>query len=176
MQAHLEFAGPESEFFTHFKMARLANPSPSHRDDEQDDVQRTAATTRLRRTRVANQPSEPHSPASSFSSDKENQQAALDSSRQEKAKSRAMPPPNLPIPNSVEPSSSRASKRRRLSERDVPNASQVAHERELRESGNFQFYDPDQAMDERRAVRKGLRDLTNELTGEKCCKEFKDSS
>lgn len=57
-------------------------------------------------------------------------------------------------------------KRRKLSERDAPNASQIAHERELKELGNSQFYDPDQDMDERRAVRKGIRDLSKELAGE----------
>ena len=81
-----------------------------------------------------------------------------------------MPPPNLPLSTSAEPASSRANKRRRLSERDAPNASQVAHERELRELGNVEFYDPDQDMDERRAVRKGIRDLSHALTGKKDCR------
>ena len=74
------------------------------------------------------------------------------------------PPKNL-ASTLVEPLSPRGNKRRRLSERSAPNASQMAHERELRELGNTQFYDPEQDMDERRAVRKGIRDLSKELTG-----------
>ena len=54
----------------------------------------------------------------------------------------------------------------RLGERDAaPLASQLAHERELDEAADVQFYDPDQDMEERRAVRKGLRDLTRDLNG-----------
>ena len=151
-------------------MARLANRSPPPRESEEDNIPRNTAATRPRRTRTANQASPPHSPARSFSSDKENQEAASDSSRLANAKSRAMPPPNLPLSTSAEPASSRANKRRRLSERDAPNASQVAHERELRELGNVEFYDPDQDMDERRAVRKGIRDLSHALTGKKDCR------
>lgn len=164
-----QFASIWQNIITKFDMACLANLSPPPRESQEGNTQRSAAATRPRRTRVANQPSQPHSPARSFSSDKENQEAASDSSRLASAKSRAMPPPNLPTPTSAEPSSSRPSKRRRLSERDVPNASQVAHERELRQLGNIEFYDPDQDMDERRAVRKGIRDLSHELTGKKDC-------
>ena len=59
----------------------------------------------------------------------------------------------------------RSSKKRKLGERNVRNACHTAHERELAEMGDRRFYDPDQSMDERRAVRKDFRDLSRELTG-----------
>lgn len=44
-------------------------------------------------------------------------------------------------------------------------SSQAVHQRELEEAADTQYYDPDQAPEERRAVRKALRDLTNDLNG-----------
>lgn len=144
-------------------MARLANIS---RPDEEDgDVHPSSAMARPRRTRGTNLDSLSPSPAASFSSDKENRESASESSHQANAKSKAMAPPKIPTSASVDPLSPRANKRRRLGERGAPNASQMAHERELRELGNTQFYDPEQNMDERRAVRKEIRDLSKELTG-----------
>ena len=43
--------------------------------------------------------------------------------------------------------------------------SQARHRRELEERVDKEFYDPDQDEDERRAVRKGMRDLNKELNG-----------
>lgn len=43
--------------------------------------------------------------------------------------------------------------------------SQAIHQRELDEAADTQYYDPDQAPEERRAVRKALRDLTRDLNG-----------
>lgn len=143
-------------------MARLVNmPLP---DDEDEDIH-TNSTRRPRRTHGANPGSLSPSPAASFSSDKENRESAPESSHQANGKSKAMGPPKIPTPTSAEPLSARGNKRRRLGERGAPNASQMAHERELRELGNVQFYDPEQDMDERRAVRKEIRDLSKELTG-----------
>ncbi|MCJ1268726.1 nuclear protein [Lobaria immixta] len=144
-------------------MVRRTNRSLSD-EEEDEDVQMSSAMLRPRRTRGANLGSLSPSPAESFSSDKENRQSAKESSHQANGKSKAMAPPKMPRSASMEPLSPRANKRRRLSERGAPNASQMAHERELRELGNIQFYDPDQDMDERRAVRKGIRDLSKELT------------
>ena len=77
-----------------------------------------------------------------------------------------MPPPSkLPTPNSAEPEITRASKRRRLSERDAPNASDSALAAEGDVTGNCSLYDPDQNVDERRAIRKDYRDLSRELAG-----------
>lgn len=77
-----------------------------------------------------------------------------------------MPPPSkLPTPASEEPTSERSSKRRRLGERDPPNATQTAHQKRLDEAGDRAVYDPDQSIEERRAIRKEYRDLSRELTG-----------
>jgi non-structural maintenance of chromosomes element 4 len=43
--------------------------------------------------------------------------------------------------------------------------SQARHRRELEERVDKDFYDPDQDERERRAVRKGMRDLNKELNG-----------
>lgn len=142
-------------------MARRANlPPPSENGEENEERMITP-----KHGRFSILESFSPSPTASFSSDKENRETTVESSRQNNTKSKAMPPPKLPTPHSAEPSSPRASKRRRLVERDVPNATQIAHERELEKLGNTQFYDPDQSMEERRAVRKGIRDLSRELNG-----------
>lgn len=75
------------------------------------------------------------------------------------------PPSKLPTTGSEEPTSGRASKRRRLGERDAPNETQAAHQKRLDEAGDRSVYDPDQTIEERRAIRKEYRDLSRELTG-----------
>lgn len=133
---------------------------------EEDEKEMQA--TRSRPTRVSTMGSPSPSVAASFSSDKENHTAATDSARQINRRTSAMSPQKLPTPTSAEPPSSpRSGKRRRLGEREAPNPSQRAHERELQESGNARYYDPDQSMEERRAVRKDIRDLSKELNGER---------
>ncbi|KAL8835744.1 MAG: hypothetical protein Q9176_006753 [Flavoplaca citrina] len=136
-------------------MARRANMHISDEEDSGSEVPRTSARQNSRR--VDNQPLSP-SPAASFSSDKENRQASTT------AKSKRMPPPKLPTPALAESGTPRSAKRRKLGERRLPNESQVAHEGELEKLGHAQFYDPNQSMAERRAVRKGIRDLSKELT------------
>lgn len=76
-----------------------------------------------------------------------------------------MAPPELPTPTSADSDSSRANKRRRLGERVAPNATQLAHQRQLNVVVDTRYYDPDQSIEERRVIRKGLRDLTKELNG-----------
>ena len=133
-------------------MARAANISPAAGNDDED--------IRPVRQRVSQAPgSLSPSPAASFSSDKENREAAV---RKGNGKSKAMPPPKLPTPALGDSEAPRTNRKRKLAERDAP----TAHERELDEVGDTQYYDPDQSMDERRAIRKGFRDLSRELTGE----------
>ena len=143
-------------------MARRANVSIGR--DEDSRPQENAESTRQTHERV-NMDSLSPSPAASFSSDKENRQAQADRTRPNNGKAKSMAPPSLPTPSSANFDSPRSSKKRKLEERNAPNASQSAHERELAEVGDRRFYDPDQSMDERRAVRKDFRDLSRELTG-----------
>ena len=146
-------------------MARLAR-RPSPEEDDQANSSARSAVTRQRSGRPSVNPgSLSPSPSASFSSDKENRSSSGNSGLQTNGKSRAMPPPKLPTPSSAEPGTPHANKRRRLTERDAPNASQMAYQRELREINDTTYYDPDQPMEERRAVRKGIRDLARGLTG-----------
>ncbi|KAL8706171.1 MAG: hypothetical protein Q9201_000749 [Fulgogasparrea decipioides] len=140
-------------------MARRANIPLS--DEEDFDA---GTSTRQDSGRVNGVGSLSPSPAASFSSDKENRATATRNSRSTNPRSRSMAPPKLPTPTSAEDETPRSSKRRRLGERGIPNASQVAHDKELNKLGHTQYYDPNQSMAERRAVRKGIRDLSKELT------------
>ena len=143
-------------------MARRANVSTGR--DEDRRPQENADLTRQTHERV-NMDSLSPSPAASFSSDKENRQGQADRTRPNNGKAKSMAPPSIPTPSSANLDSPRSSKKRKLGERNAPNASQSAHERQLAEVGDRRFYDPDQSMDERRAVRKDFRDLSRELTG-----------
>ena len=59
-----------------------------------------------------------------------------------------------------------ANKRRRLGERDAPNtSSQATQQRQLEANADTLFYDPDQPMEQRREVRRQLRDLGRQLVG-----------
>ncbi|OAL73420.1 nuclear protein Qri2/Nse4 [Trichophyton violaceum] len=99
---------------------------------------------------ASDQDSEP-SPPTSFSSDKENRSArAL---QVKKRRSGCLTAP---------PMSSASNKKRRVSEQ-LPEQSQSTHQRRLRQVVDTDFYDPDQDPEERRAVRKGLRDLASNL-------------
>jgi non-structural maintenance of chromosomes element 4 len=58
-----------------------------------------------------------------------------------------------------------SSRKRKL--QDAPSQfTQARHRRELDERVDKDFYDPDQDDEERRAVRKGMRELNKELNGE----------
>ncbi|KAL8652046.1 MAG: hypothetical protein Q9210_002916 [Variospora velana] len=143
-------------------MARRTSLAVS--EDDEYDGHDPAVSSRLDSSRVNGIASLSPSPAASFSSDKENHSSATGLSRSTNGKPKTMQPPKLPTPASAEDVTPRAAKRRKLGERGVPNASQVAHEKELDNLGHSKFYDPNQSMEERRAVRKGIRDLSKELT------------
>lgn len=101
---------------------------------------------------ASDQDSEP-SPPTSFSSDKENRSAGALQVKKRRSGGLTAPP-----------MSSASNKRRRVSEQ-VPEQSQSTHQRRLRQVVDTDFYDPDQDPEERRAVRKGLRDLASNLNG-----------
>lgn len=148
-------------------MARLTRRLSPEADDQEDIQSSPSTSTRQRPSRPSINPGPlSPSPAASFSSDKENREASASTGRQTNGKSRAMPPPNMPTPTSVDPGTTHTNKRRRLGERDAPNnASQVAFRRGLDEVDDTKYYDPDQPIEERRIVRKGIRDLFRELAG-----------
>ena len=108
---------------------------------------------RLRQT-----PDLAHSPASSQSSDKENTRSR-DESRGQKRRS-----DGTTMSESSRPASAAGpSKRRHLEERSRRLSSQAAHQRELNQRVDKQFYDPDQDEEERRQNKKEMRDLTKAL-------------
>lgn len=78
-----------------------------------------------------------------------------------------MTQPDLQTPKCNPMVTPRASKRRRLGEEQAAGAvpSQVAHERELEQICDTKYYDPDQKIEERRVVRKGIRDLARNMNG-----------
>ena len=150
-------------------MARRARISTPVEEDEQlEEEYPEADRTQRDQRHVTNVASLSPSPAASFSSDKENRADGNSSARKNNGKSKAMPPPKLPTPSSTEPATPRASKRRKLSERGIPNASQMAHQKQLEALGDREYYDPDQSMEERRGIRKEIRDLSRELNGTLC--------
>lgn len=68
--------------------------------------------------------------------------------------------------SSQTPSTQGGNKKRRLTQRGLSDqSSQAVHRRRLQNINDTDFYDPDQNEEERRRVRKGLRDLTRELNG-----------
>ena len=69
----------------------------------------------------------------------------------------------MPVP--LEGSNSATLSRKRKSQDAHSQPSQARHRRELEERVDKDFYDPDQDEEERRAVRKGMRDLNKELNG-----------
>jgi hypothetical protein len=95
-----------------------------------------------------NSTSKSPSPTFSISSEKENRSANNRPSRLLKSKGGA----GMAI-------TARPGKRRRMESLDASNADQ------LDEVVDTHFYDPDQDMNERRALRKGLRDLNRNLNG-----------
>ena len=76
-----------------------------------------------------------------------------------------MGPPETPASNQAAP---RVSRKRKLGEQaPTPNVTQSFHRQRLDEAGNRDYYDPDQDIEQRRAVRRDYRDLSRELTGAK---------
>ncbi len=153
-------------------MARRANLSTGRNEDEQTQEQNESTRQRHERVNLSSL-----SPSPAASSDKENRQTkADDKTRQNTDRAKNMPPPQIPSSSSANYDPPRSSKKRKLGERNVPNASQTVHERELADVGDRRFYDPDQSMDERRAVRKDFRDLSRELTGTRLMTSAKERS
>ncbi|KAI9854067.1 MAG: nuclear protein [Vezdaea acicularis] len=137
-------------------MARSNHDAPSdvHESSEDDLYHDSPPPQRANRplTRNTISGSLSPSPAVSISSDKENRAARAQPNRESKGKGKmsSMAPPPEP-----------SSKRRKLG---PPSSSQAAHRLALIEAADSEFYDPDQDAEERRRVRKGLRDLTRDLT------------
>lgn len=163
-------------------MARLAQRSPPSDDDESNerypDSNLPVAPSHRAHRRVRHPASLSPPPELSYSSDKENHGGRTHGGAHQKdPKSRpttmtttTASTPGLRTPSSNSSTTPRAGRKRRFGDDDgdgetVPLASHLAHERELDEAVDTQYYDPDQSMEERRAVRKGLRDLARDLNG-----------
>lgn len=100
------------------------------------------------------------SQSSSSLSDKENG-GSPGASRTEKRKQSSRSGPSA---NALSEMGDASNKRRRTSGRDGDDV-HAAHKKKLREVHDTEFYDPDQDPEERRAVRRGLRDLATKLNG-----------
>lgn len=140
-------------------MARSTKISESPAPFDENIYEASPEPDRRRTTRSSNVvPSMSPSPAASVSSDKENR-----SSRPlDKDMSRAlMNPSRVPTPTSGQ------SKRKRASEREVSlerNRRRRTVEVDDGSDCDLDDYDPDQDVEERRHLRKGLRDLSRTLT------------
>jgi hypothetical protein len=132
-------------------MARLA-PVSLHSDGEENYPESPQLQV---------QPASPSGPGSSDKENRNNSQNHLSSSAKRKKPVLGMGSGTQPTPRSVS-----GTKRRRLAERGaLDHGSQAVHRRRLQQVNDTDYYDPDQDEDERRRVRKGLRDLTRELNG-----------
>ena len=155
-------------------MARLAQrSSEAEHDDELRPLQQSSAARRQgRRQAQATTGALSPSPDVSFSSDKENRTAARAGQHQEQSKDKtAAARSGLPTPPANPTNvvmSSRSNKRRRLGEHDTEQQStQIDRSQcpksELRDPQKY--YDPDQPLEERRVLRKNLRELSRQLIG-----------
>ncbi|KAJ5947402.1 hypothetical protein N7466_000417 [Penicillium verhagenii] len=70
------------------------------------------------------------------------------------------PRPSLNKRNTAQMTSPSASKRRRLTDRNINSQSQMSSSRH---DDTSKYYDPDQDPEERRRIRKGIRDLTHDF-------------
>ncbi|KAH0565540.1 hypothetical protein GP486_001073 [Trichoglossum hirsutum] len=128
-------------------------PTDEEEEEEEEEGEELYAAPAVRRhpTRPSRRISSSKSPSPQFSisSEKENRSVRSRTPGRLKGKGKAeMAPPAV-----------RPGKRRRMEPLDTESASQVA----LDEAVDTLFYDPDQDVNERRAVRKGLRDLNRNL-------------
>lgn len=107
---------------------------------------------------------QPASPSGPGSSDKENRDTSrnhLSSSEKRRKSTQGMTSATQSTPRSAS-----GNKRRRLTQRGLTDiGSQAAHKRRLQQVNDTDYYDPDQDENERRRIRKDLRDLTRELNG-----------
>ncbi|KZF22994.1 nuclear protein Qri2/Nse4 [Xylona heveae TC161] len=136
-------------------MARLARVSSSPEPNSNNTLSQTG-----REYSAADSPT----PTASFSSDKENQ-TSIARGRQHKGKAIARPDmeSSLPTPDSNAENSERGAKRRKVEAlRQRENATQRAIS-DLEDIIDTKYYDPDQDPEERRRVRKQLRDLSRTL-------------
>ncbi|KAI9779946.1 MAG: nuclear protein [Geoglossum umbratile] len=131
-------------------MARAVHHSPPP-DEDEDELYSAPATRRS--PPVRGSLSQSPAPSPDASSEKENRSVHKSSSRQLRGKGRLDMAPPIDRPG----------KRRRVEPLDAEHTSQAAHERHLDEVVDTHFYDPDQDINERRALRKGLRDLNRNL-------------
>lgn len=130
------------------------SPGPFH--DEMYEATPGPGPPRTARNYNAAPSMSPSSPATSIGSDKENR-----SSRPlDKGKGRVpMAPPGVPALATGQ------SKRKRPAEQPMsPERSYRRRTVEVDEDGDIDDYDPDQDVEERRRLRKGLRDLSRTLT------------
>jgi non-structural maintenance of chromosomes element 4 len=138
-------------------MARLNVQTTS--SDAESDQDSSLAPTEPTSRRVTSETSA--LPALSFSSDKENQGQSKDAvSRGAKRN-----PASGRMPTASSAASGSSNKKRKLGNRSYALPSQAVHLRELEERVDKQYYDPDQDEEERRATRKGMRELAKELNG-----------
>ncbi|KAJ9269936.1 hypothetical protein DTO212C5_3906 [Paecilomyces variotii] len=121
-------------------------------------IARTRAQPPPEQTDDGSDVSAPSSPETSISSDKENHEASRRDSRTEKRKQGRTMAPGQPTP-----SNSSVNKRRRLAERAANTQLPTPSQARRSQVTDKDFYDPDQDEDERRRIRKGLRDLSREL-------------
>lgn len=136
-------------------MARLRElSSPSDGSDRPE-----ASSSRPVR-RVASHSARHPSP-SSASSNQENHHASRIQPQAEKGNAGS----NRPSMSSSTASNPALSHRKRKLQDMRAQPSQARHRRELEERVDKEFYDPDQDGEERRAVRKGMRELNKELNG-----------
>ena len=148
-----------SKTSTLFTMARLNNnpaPSTSRGTSRADSLYRDPTPTAAHppRTTATLSPS----PSASFSSDKENRE---DGQRIVPYKGKGkmpMGPPRGPISND---DPERASKRRKLSDRDTSTMSPAAER--THSITEDHYYNPDQDQDERREIRIGLRNNARDI-------------
>ena len=135
-------------------MARLNTLTPS--SDAENDSQ-FSSRQNSRHITAETSPSR----ALSNSSDKENQGGSVKSVPQRRKRRSA-------VDNMATSGSEGSSKRQRLADRSQRShllASQAALRREIDERVDKRYYDPDQDVEERRALRKGMRDLQKNLNG-----------
>jgi hypothetical protein len=129
------------------------SPAP---DFHNDLYEASPRPSRHRRNVDTKQPSMSPSPAVSTSSDKENKSSRTVN---DKGKGRVpMGPPRIPSPS--------AGKRKRAMEEREISTDRNRRRRTVEvgeEAGDIDDYDPDQAIEERRWLRKGMRDLSKTL-------------
>ncbi|ERF76012.1 hypothetical protein EPUS_08266 [Endocarpon pusillum Z07020] len=137
-------------------MARLRESSSPEGSEQLEE------TSSLPARRVTSESSIRPSPAPSASSDKENHHASKTQAGLEKRRGGSVRMSMQPSGSGSGSSSTISGKKRKLQDAQS-QPSQARHRRELEERVDKDFYDPDQDEEERRAVRKGMRDLNKEL-------------